>query len=167
MKQKKSVPIFQKKVNSKKGKGASKYEKVVENDEEVEVLVHKKFDSDAGGKILHAAIRIAKTSFARGSFLIRNMKRQLKTCHQFKTVRPSLGTIIENLYLEMMDMISKSTFVLTYKGSFHVASQHRKPLPFQTNIALKRNFKPKPRLHKPLGSLDSILRDLISKQDLN
>ena len=159
--QKKSVPVLKKNIASKKGsKKGGKGGASANNEEEIEILVDKKFDPVIGGKVLQAAIRTAKTSFARGSFLIRNMKRQLKTGHCLDKPRPDLGSAVEDLYLNMIDTVSATTFVLTFNGSFHVAAQSKRdPLPFQTRIALKRNFNPKPSA-RGKRSLDEILSSL-------
>ena len=133
-----------------------------EGDKEDEVIVGR--NSMVGPKILQAALQKARTSFARGSFLIRNMKLRLayfKNQLPVLKTRKSLGEIIEDLYLDQTDSISLSTFILTCKGSFHFASQCREPIPVNRNLnrTLLRNFNPCQR-HYTRQSLESIIQRL-------
>ncbi|KAJ3363392.1 histone methyltransferase set2 [Kappamyces sp. JEL0680] len=133
---------------------------------------------------VQAAVRSAKTSFARGSFLIRNLKQQLPKYKslllpsQASMRTRSLDCIVEDLFIEQADL-PHSTFVVTWKGSRHFSALDRDPRldpgPILRRLYLKRNLacagrcpgQTAPRQPKPPKSLEQCIACLEHSQTEN
>lgn len=72
-------------------------------------------------KFAKNAARILKNSFAKGSLLLRNVRSQ----YIKPPIPKKLDNILEDLHLNSLDQMPGKTILLTYKGSFHIASRKR------------------------------------------
>jgi hypothetical protein len=112
-------------------------------------------------KAVKNAIRILKNSSSRGSLLLRNVRAQ----YCIPPRRKQLEDILEDLQLDNFDNLSTKTVLLTFNGSFPLASKKRIAPRSELLLAnqsyrsfLTRNFNPVKKVRR------KTLKEIFSKQ---